>query len=416
MSRRNALLKALLGLLATVLALSLGEVLTRLWERRALAPSTWLDADPVELGKLGFNDTRVPRAKPPGEFRVLSFGDSFAYSIMSPRFSYAGLIAGDLNRSPGRPRVRVVNLGEGATTVRDYAAAHAFWERRIEHDAALFNIYLGNDILDVAYGYTQVRWKPNHLFLDRGLAGLAKTSPVPHKFPSRLLDHAYALYRTRTAMVETPPLPAARGGLFNPAARHNLSEEAFLEVNRIQMVNFDPSRMDSLAAGYRAMIAFFRYLSEVRRRGTKTLVVLSPNQAQVEPALRQRIAARDHLDLSAYDLTLPARTIAAIRDMVDPELELLDLTPRFVCASEKGEQLYYLTNTHWGPAGNALAGRIIADRIRRSWLGQPPAPADAECDAAAYRPRPGRADRESLARFVRRVAGADGGQTSAAAP
>jgi hypothetical protein len=407
--RREALARALLALSAVVLALALGEALLRIHERRTLSLSTWLHADPLDLAKLKFNDTQVSRAKPAGEFRVLSFGDSFAYSIMSPRFSYAGLIASNLNRMLTQRRVRVVNFGEAATTVRDYAAAHSFWAKRIEHDAVLFNIYMGNDILDVAYGYTRAQWTPNHIYLDReyNLAGGTKKSEIPRKFTLRLLDHAYALYLTRFKMVARPPASAAHDERFNPAARHNLSQEAFLNTNRIQMVNFDPAQRETLAAGYRAIATFFRYVSEVRKGKPRTLVVLSPNEVQVDRSLRERIAARDRLDLSRYDLTLPARTITALRDAVDPQIELLDLSPYFVCASERGEHLYYLTNTHWGPEGNALAGRLIADSIERAWFGRATAGVESECDVAAYRARFAKVDQEDILRFAKRIASSE---------
>jgi hypothetical protein len=416
--RREALFRTLLVLLAVVFSLLIGEALIRFFERRSLTLSTWLNADPVDLGKLKFNDTKVSRAKPAGEFRVLSFGDSFAYSIMSPQFSYAGLIASNLNRALERPRIRVVNFGEAATTVRDYTAAHAFWAPRIEHDAALFNIYMGNDILDVAYSYTKPKWTPNHIYLDReySLAGGTKKSVVPHKLPLRMLDYAYALYLSRFEMTEAPSRSAALDKRFNPAAQHNLSEEAFLNTNRIQLVNFDAAQMDSLADGYRAIAAFFRYTSSLRRQGEKTLVVLSPNEVQVDRSLRERIAAFYDLDLSGYDLTLPARIITAIRDAVDPQIELLDLSPFFVCARENGEQLYYLTNTHWGPGGNALAGRVIADDIGRLWFGRALSGADTKCDTAVYRLRFAKVDQADILRFVQRIVTANGAQAQAHAP
>ncbi|HZF12711.1 MAG TPA: hypothetical protein VFE33_28315 [Thermoanaerobaculia bacterium] len=380
--QRKVLGRALLTLLALGLALALGEALLRAYERRSLALATRLNADPIDLAGLKLNDTTISRRKPAGEFRLLSFGDSFAYSIMTPPFSYAGQIGSRLTRALGRP-VRVVNFGEAATTVRDYTAAHAFWARRIEHDAALFNVYLGNDVLDVAYGYTPPAWTPNHLYLTReyALAGGRKKSAVPRKFPLRILDYAYALYLTRFQMTQPPS--AAADGRFNRAARHNLSPAAFLDVNRRQLANFDPAQRESLAPGYRAIAEFFHYVSSVRRRGTRTLVVLSPNQVQVDRSLRERLAAAYHLDFSLYDFTLPARTITTLRDTVDPAIELLDLTPYFVCAAERGEHLYYLTNTHWGPEGNALAGRLIAAHIERSWFGRTPTDQedrDAECE------------------------------------
>lgn len=405
--RHRALVRAGLVVLSLAVSLALGEVALRLYERHTLSLATRLNADPVDLGALRFNETVVPRARPAGEFRILSFGDSFAYSIMAPPFSYAGLVGDGLGRALGRP-VRVVNLGEGATTVRDYTAAHRFWAERLAHDGALFNVYLGNDVLDVAYGFTGRTWIPNHLYLRReyGELGGAKKSPIPEKFPLRLLDHAYASYLTRSATMEPRRPPGPPDPRFNRAANHNLTEAAFLDVNRAQLVNFEPAKLDSLAQGYLAIAEFFRYVSDVRRRGTRTLVVLSPNQAHAEAAFRQRLAAHYRLDLSAHDLTLPARVITALRDAVDPAIEMVDLSPHFVCASDRGAQLYYLTNTHWGAEGNALAARLIGDHLARSWFGRAPSNVDADCDVAAYRSRFSRVDQTVIAGFVERLVAA----------
>lgn len=409
LSRRKKLAFGTLTIAFILLfGLALCEIVVRFSERRSSVVKRLLDADPVDLASLKFNDTAVTRARPAGEFRILSFGDSFAYSIMSPDFSYAGLIAHDFNATHETPHIRVVNLGEGATTVRDYAAAHAFWSKRVQHDAVLFNIYMGNDLLDVAYQFTKKQWVPNHLYLgDYHFAQDLAANRVPHKYPLRSLDYARALYLSKTGMVRTAPAApghSAEQARFNAAAEDNLAEDKFLNVNHVQLVNFDPSRQDTLSEGYQTIAAFFRYVSSLRRSGTKALVVLSPNQVHAEEAFRASLAKHYGEDLSAYDFTLPARTILAIRDAVDPQIEVIDLSPYFVCAGDRGEKLYYLTNTHWGPEGNALAARIITAGMARSWFGRALPPVDPECDPAAYYARFARVDPSRIAAFARRAA------------
>lgn len=386
--RRESLTNWTLFGVSLLLSVLAADGVFRLHERHSLSAASQLEGERIHLDKLNYNDTTVTRARPQNEFRVLSFGDSFCYSIMNPSLSYNGLIAENLQENLQDRRARVVNLGEPASTMTDYAAAHRFWSEKIEHDAVLFNIYLGNDLLDIAYAYTPVQWQPNRAFkeLEYHMSDGTKRSPVPRKFPLRMFDHAYALYLTNFKQTDVVmrAIPAKQ---FNVAANDNLPEKLFLETNQIQLVNFDFSKIKTIAEGYRAMHAFLRYVSDLRKSGMKTTVTLAPNEIHVDQAFRQRVAEAYDLDLSTYDLTLPARMVARIRDHVDPEIDLLDLSPYFVCRGERQERLYYLTNTHWGPEGNALAGKIIANHLKHSWFGAPEMPLDDSCDVEEYHAR-----------------------------
>jgi hypothetical protein len=384
--KRKHLVNGSLLIVSIIFSLALADLGFRLWERHYLAVSTQLDGQSIPLDKLNYNDTTLTRIKPDGEHRILGFGDSFCYSIMAPSLSYCGLIASKLSQYDLGHQVRVVNLGEPASTVTDYAAAYSFWSEKIEHDGVLFNIYLGNDLLDVAYGYTPVQWQPNRAFsqLDYHMSDGSKRSRVPHRYPLRMLDHAFAIYRTlRDGEGDDAPGETQPEGPFNMAAYHNLSEAEHLETNRVQLVNFDFSQIDTISTGYQAVLELFKYLSEIRKSGIKTMVTLAANEIQVDRSFRERVAEHYQLDLTQLDFTLPARTVMSIRDLVDPEIEVIDLAPFFVCRSDQGVPLYYKTNTHWGPEGNQLAAEIIADHLWHSWFAGPAPEADS-CASSYY--------------------------------
>jgi len=327
----------------------------------------------VNFRALNYNDTSAPAAKPAGEFRILSLGDSFAYSILVYDYSYSGVAARTVNAATPRPAVRIINLGEPATSMNDYRAAYQYWAAILHPDAAIFNIFLGNDLLDVAFKYTPPRWAPNQVFSEKGftIADGSVRSHIPHKFPLRLLDYAYAYALTFSA---APP-PAA--GAKVPDPRYNIaadndfahfSEELYLLTNKAQLVNFDPAQVAALSAGYAAVYDFMRFARDLRLRGEQVLITLAPSEAQVDPALRAQLAEHYQLDLAGYDWTLPARTIREIAAEVDPHVPVIDLTGYFQCRNDAGERLYYPRNTHWNLAGNALTGEIIASYILRNWL------------------------------------------------
>jgi hypothetical protein len=328
----------------------------------------------VNLHALNYNDTSLPAVKPAEEFRILSLGDSFAYSIMVYDYSYSGVAARTVNTIVTKPTVRIVNLGEPATSVNDYRAAYQYWAAILHPDAAIFNIFLGNDLLDVVSKYTPPHWSPNKVFAEKdfNITDGSARSHIPQKFPLRIFDYAYAY-----ALVFLHA-PHSVSGVRVPDPRYNIAadndfthfpEELYFTTSKDQLVNFDFSRVDTLLAGYVAVYDFMRFASNLLHDGQKVLITLAPSESQVDPALRAQLAERFHIDLTLYDWTLPARLIRAISTQVDPRLPVIDLTGYLQCRSEAGEQLYHPHNTHWSLEGNALAGQVIASYMLQNWFG-----------------------------------------------
>jgi len=189
----------------------------------------------VNLRALNYNDTTLPAAKPADEWRVLSLGDSFAYSIMVSDYSFSGVAARLMNAVTTKPAVRIVNLGEPATSVSDYRAAYQYWSAILHPDAAIFNVFLGNDLLDIAFKYTPPRWTPNKVFSDKdfNIADGSSRSHIPHKFPLRLFDYAYAYALNFHPAPPAFPLPMIPDPRYNIAADNNFihfTEEMYFTV------------------------------------------------------------------------------------------------------------------------------------------------------------------------------------------
>jgi len=337
----------------------------------------------VDLPALNYNDTNIPAEKPANEFRILSFGDSFAYSIMSYDYSYNGVAARMTNSEINHSVVRVINLGEPGTSVNGYMAAYQYWSSVLSPDAVIFNIYLGNDLLDIAFEYVPLKWTPNWINkdLEFRIADGSRGSHIPHKFPLRIWDYLYAYYLSyKYTSVSVPKIEMRVGDhlvvldakvedpRYSIAATHNLIEDVYFDIYKTQMINFDFSRINELVPGYSAIYNFMCFVSELIKNGKKVLVLLAPNEIQVDNSLRQQLADRYRLDLSFYDPTLPARVILEIRNQVDSGIPVVDLTGYLQCRHEAGEKLYYKRNTHWNLAGNDLAGTVIASYMLKNWF------------------------------------------------
>jgi hypothetical protein len=368
MRKKLALLVASL-----VLGLVLGELALRAWEAVEARLPRGISGSTVDLAALNYNDGTVARRKPGDELRVLSFGDSFGYCVVRYPFSYHGVAAHLLNRSPvagpGRT-VRIVNLGEPAISFYQYMAAYRHWAPLIEHDAVVFNIYLGNDLADVAYGYVADDVELNRLFgpLEHDLqTGRRRALGVPHKFPLRLLDHLLVRYHLWRGSMG--PTDDTAKGPYN-LALSELDEDIYYATLLTQMDNFDPERVHQLGRGYFAMAQLLRFAAELRSRGTRVLVMLAPNEAQVTQERRVELAERYRLELDRFDFRLPVFLIRESARRIDPGLAILDLHRAMECAADQGQDLYYGRDTHWSVEGNRVAGQSLARAIAFAWLGR----------------------------------------------
>jgi len=368
-NRRSGWINGLLLVFFSLGSLWLADLGFRAYERHFLLPSypEIESAEPVNLAQLSYNEGLVPRATAEGEFRILSFGDSFTYSVMEPALSYNGIVEKTLDQALPDQTVRVVNLGEPGTGPNSFRLAHDYWSRIFQHQAVLFHIFLGNDIQDDAYLQSPLVWEPNvavlqatNPFLDAG------SKRVPNKFPLRMLDYAWAAwlsYRT-TAAADLPPG-------YNWAALTELDPVAFQRTYFTFLDNTDPSKLSVLLPGYQQIFMLLQRAQQLVEQGIKVAVVLGPSEPMVNDELRAGVLAEAGANPSAYELGLAARIIGQLQQDLAPDVPLLDLSQVFREHHQStGKPLYFRHNTHWDQAGNQLAGEVISNFLLDRWFGQ----------------------------------------------
>jgi len=368
------LIKNLSLLLVGVLAaLALGEAGVKIMEamrrNKEISCATLCKYSVIQLDALNYNETASPRSKPPGSFRILSFGDSFAYSIVRAPHHYHGLAANLASELSKRP-VRIVNLGEPAVSFYQYMKAYEVWGKLFEHDAVIFNVYLGNDLLDVAYGYLPDDAPIHRLFLhlDRDLAtGKTRSVALPRKFPLRVFDYFYMAYLHYSGAIESVPT-AGTTGPYNFAVA-KLKENVWLDNLNAQLDNFDASKIDKLRDGYVAAIQFARFVARLKDRGKRVVVLLSPNQSQVNDNVLHGVVTTFNRDPSRIDLDLSAYLIQRIFHDSAKDIPLLYLRPVLKCAEQTGVSTYYETDTHWSAEGNQSVGRHLGRWLAINWFG-----------------------------------------------
>lgn len=277
----------------------------------------------------GFNDVERQVTRPPGVRRVIAVGDSFAVGVVPRTGNYLNL----LERALGEVGpVEVVNMGVAGTAPADYLALLVDEGLSMSPDLVIAGFYLGNDF------ETRTR---------------------------RLHDYSYtatlgrALWRLATAR---PAAPAAGGtaAAYDDAAP-TMPRARFLEilVDRAWLYERDAAPLTGRAIGAADTLRQMRDLA--RRAGGDMLVVLIPDEIQVDAGILAEVARARGRTPGDFDLTQPTRAIATALDQAG--VPYLDLGPAFAARASQ-ERLYKPQDTHWNLAGNRLAAEVMAPAVR----------------------------------------------------
>jgi hypothetical protein len=282
----------------------------------------------------------VQPAKPPGTVRILGLADSFGMAGGKNNYHYR-LEA--ILRERGYD-VEVVNF-----SVPGYSLAHELellrrFAGRYQPDIVLHAFFIGND-----FGFDSdrlLRYRGIDVVLKPGIA-----SWLPHN-----LTLAQWLAKSRRASRDRRQVKKdSEAGL----GEGSFSREAFLEIERLRLGACRRPRTRGPAwPGTTAMLdGMNRAVGELQARH---VLLVHPDQYQVELALLAELFQVYQLDIDDYDLDLPQRFLHAFAESRD--ITVIDLTPWFRRHGQDGG-LFLNRDTHYNDAGNRLAADVIADAL-----------------------------------------------------
>jgi hypothetical protein len=289
----------------------------------------------------GFNDVDHPLMRPDHvALRVVALGDSFAVGVVPQRDNYLTLL--ETMSLPSAP-VEVINLGVAGTEPRDYLAILVDEGLRYSPDLVLLGFFIGNDF--------------------------ETRAPRPHErsFVATLIRALWRLGRSPGAV---GPLGHETSAYDDAAPGMPLDRFMEVQVDRAWIYERGSSRLAEAAGRAAGLLADTRDLA--RRNGADLLVVLLPDETQVDADLRRRVAQARDTTPEDLDLEQPNRLLTqALRAA---GIEVLDLLPAFAAGSAR-TPLYKPQDSHWNLAGNRLAAEVIFEalepRLRPSLAGAP---------------------------------------------
>ncbi|HZV00387.1 MAG TPA: GDSL-type esterase/lipase family protein, partial [Planctomycetota bacterium] len=360
--------------LSVVLALAIGEVFVRVFvkhEPGQLAAGQAkdiiagdppprddkkYDGIPVNINEDGYRDDEdFPIAKPAGEKRVLFLGDSFLYGA----YLHANEVLPKVCERPGTRSISLCYPGWGTRH------EHKAWEllgAKVQPDVLVLCFFVGNDVTETleAVHYEKDRVPVSIVLKENHELVLEESKKRLHM---RILEcsklfrlwESTKLYQ-RIAYRQQDPKAANGPSLF---------EDQYWRIEKLRIEQWRKGTPEQpwmkeawelTAAELRALVA------DARKVGARAMVVVIPDEIQVDARKRAELCRRFGFDEKDYDLEQPQRAVKAVCDASG--IPCVDVLPAF---REQGSQggLYRDLDTHWNAKGHALAASLVQPQIEK---------------------------------------------------
>ena len=279
----------------------------------------------------------IPVAKPEGTLRILGTADSMGVvGGASENYYY---LAEKALRRDFSPRVQMVNV-----SVTGYEPKHELnilqFGMRYSPDVVVHSFFVGNDF--TLYGEDTYELSGIRINNEEGASRLRPR----HFFLADLVLNELAYRRDlhRTLLEK-------KTGVVDEAGY--LSKGFFLAMQFNRMQFFQQSTIDKMKAVFPILDSIQHLVSEGKAR---YVMVINPDQTQVDKNLRQELLAKYHLREEDYDFDLPQKILRSYCAMKG--ILCLDLLPAFRAEGENGD-LYTVRDGHYSSKGNQVAAAAI---------------------------------------------------------
>jgi len=294
-----------------------------------------------------------------GGWRIVALGDSFTFASggLPHEHHWTTALERRLARR-GEQAVEVLRLGVPGTGPAFQLRLWQLEAAALMPDAVVLGFFVGNDFTD-----------------HRGDCGVLCGG---ERSLSGGLASSSALYRTGRNLVRvlearadreaTPaaelapglkpgePVPGYRDA-FNPD-KPSFRRDDFVAIEARRMalcLRSEDAAFEALLT--RVAAELVQLAAEVKATGARFIVMVIPDQYQVDDGLVEEVLAATGNRREDYDLQRPQRRLTAVLEAED--VEVLDLLPVFRAKAERGP-FYRPSDTHWNRAGNRIAAAALA--------------------------------------------------------
>ncbi|MBI3725578.1 SGNH/GDSL hydrolase family protein [bacterium] len=312
----------------------------------------------VSINSLGFRDSEdFPEKKPEGETRVVFLGDSFLYAALLPfEETFPERCERALAAKAGK--VRAINTGAPGFGTNHERAMLEHYALPLSPDAVVLCFFVGNDVLETL---TLDRWvvdADHALRSEKREMSLRKRLLMQSKL-FQIIEATDAYQRI------AHPRKFRKAG-----AQGTASDERYLDIEwtRLEQWRKGASARPPLDEAWRLVGEHLKGIVESSRSaGAAPVVLVIPDEIQVDATLRSRVCAAYSLDENDYDLEQPQRKLKELAQALS--VPVVDVLPAF---REQGSQggLYIPRDTHWNARGHELAAGLLSPVLEAALSGR----------------------------------------------
>jgi hypothetical protein len=288
----------------------------------------------------GFNDIDHEKGTSKNDVRIAVISDSFVFGAVPRKANFVPVIEGLAERASAN--IEVWNMGIPAAGPENYL--HLIKQDAVSTKATLVCVvfFIGNDITQ-----SHPDFKIRIFF---GAPREILRSPYLVRFSPDYF-YVYRLFRagTRLLLHYLARLSQGESGTF--------ARETYLSIEYQRSAIYKVMQDSEVAESYSSANEILKQMAlEAAENKMGFVVVLAPDEVQVNPLLRQQLIQRYGLDPREYDFGQPQKLL--MEYLRSRGIKAFDLLPDFSRAG-KTKVLYLSHDSHWNEQGNKLAAQEI---------------------------------------------------------
>jgi SGNH hydrolase-like domain, acetyltransferase AlgX len=295
--------------------------------------------------------------KPEGEFRILSLGDSFARNLTWENQNYHDLLKLHFVNI-GDKSIEIVNAGMENTGPGYYWHILKKYGDSFKPNLVMVGFFIGNDFGEMKFDFASLGPYGIRDYIDPG-EKLKRFLRFPNWWLYQFIQRNIVLFKeTRSRQDEVRENRVKEEATF--------SNRIFFQVQRARMWIFEKKERAHLERNfYNNSKVLLNIIKWCKTRNVELVVVLFPDQLQVEDHLLEKILEVYDLHQDSVDTSFPNRLLTQF--LREHQVYCLDMLSEFQ-KQGRASILYRPNDTHWNAAGNQLAAKMISHFLRENRL------------------------------------------------
>lgn len=297
-----------------------------------------------ELNSDGFNDEPFQDEKPPGMRRVIAIGDSFLVGLVPRERNFIDIME---RRLQADLPVEIYNMGINHTHPGQYLSLLVNEGLRWKPNVILIGFFVGNDIKENA--------PENSFWYRRSIRTIT--------ILRRILALSSELAQRKNKYVPLGWAFGDPGYLDDPDKEFpTFTEMKYLKKQRKHLELTLRWRRWETEKRWLGALENLAGIHEVaKERGIPILLVIMPDEFQVNENVRKKVFERFQLTPEDYDIESPQKRVVAFAK--SRQIAVVDLLES-LREADKVQRCYHLQDGHWNSRGNAIAAEAILPALR----------------------------------------------------